>query len=104
MANFAGQNFHTGQKFAGYKQAHMSYTIATRKKLFKKSRQGGGGGEFAPPSPYRVKILIAINGKTSLNTDEYGALFSPYSVVFYSVIISIKRCTTKKRRNFHYVN
>ena len=33
----------------------------------------------------RIKNRIDINRNTILNTDEYGALFSPYSVVFYAV-------------------
>ena len=39
------------------------------------------------PRPIRVKTCILINGNTSLNTDENGGLFSPYSVVFYAVNI-----------------
>ena len=34
-----------------------------------------------------IKTRIAINGNTSLNMDEYVALFSLYSVVFYSVMV-----------------
>ena len=41
----------------------------------------------------RIKTRIDINDNTSLNTDEYGALFSPYSVVFYPVdCIFFLRC------------
>ena len=34
----------------------------------------------------RSKARIAIYGNTSLITEEYGALFSPYSVGFYAVL------------------
>ena len=36
--------------------------------------------------------MLPIYGNTSLNTDEYGALFSPYSVVFYAVIFFPLEC------------
>ena len=48
----------------------------------------------------RIKTCIAINVNTSLNTDEYGALFSLYSVVFYAVLENI--CERDKRRHAIY--
>ena len=38
-----------------------------------------------PAPTCTLQISVTVNGNTSLNTDEYGALFSPYSVVFHSV-------------------
>ena len=46
----------------------------------------------------RIKTHIAIYGNTSLNTDEYGELFSPYSVVFHEVLIQ-RRTTYSQRRS-----
>ena len=36
-----------------------------------------------------IKTRMDIYGNTSLNTDEYGALFSPYAVVFYAVVLVV---------------
>ena len=54
----------------------------------------------------RIKTRIAIYGNTSHNTDEYGVIFSPYSVVFYAVILTqgdLRYRTFRQRIILYYI-